>query len=86
MAETSSKWTPVIAAEAKPDYVAALERADAGNLRAFSDYLGALGLPTLTSAVALAEDAVAGNLNRPNGNGGRTVGDTCLPPDPERRA
>ena len=74
---------PVIAAEAKPDYVAALERADAGNLRAFSDYLGALGLPTLTSAVALAEDAVAGNLNRPNGNGGRTVGDTYLPPDPE---
>ena len=74
---------PVIAAEGKPDYIAALERADAGNLKAFSDYLGTLGLATLTAAAALADDAVAGNLNRPNGNGGRTVGDAYYPPQPE---
>ncbi len=76
---------PVIAAESKADYIAALERADAGNLRAFSDYLGALGMLTLTSAVGLAEDIAAGNLNRPNGTGGRTVGVAYLPPEPESR-
>ena len=73
---------PIVTAQGKPDYIAALERADAGNLKSFSDYLGALGLATLTAAADLAEEIVAGNLNRPNGNGGRTVGDTYLPPDP----
>ena len=73
---------PIITAQAKSDYIAALERADTGNLRSFSDYLGILGLVTLTAATDLAEQIVDGNLNRPNGNGGRTVGDTYLPPDP----
>ena len=34
----------------------------------------------LGSAVSLGEDALAGNVNRPNRNGGRTVGTTYLPP------
>ena len=71
---------PIIAAQEQPDYSAALERADTGNLKAFSDHIGVLALGTLTPAVALAEDALAGKLNRPNGNGGRTVGDDYYPP------
>lgn len=72
---------PIITAQEKADYIAALERADTGNLKAFSDRIGVLALGTLTSAVALAEDALAGKLNRPNGNGGRTVGDDYFPPE-----
>lgn len=72
---------PIIAAQEQPDYSAALERADTGNLKAFSDHIGVLALGTLTPAVALAEDALAGKLNRPNGNGGRTVGDDYYPPE-----
>ena len=71
---------PVIAAEGKPEYIGALEVADEGNLKAFSDHIGILALGTLNEAVSLAERALAGNLNRPNGNGGRTVGDDYYPP------
>ena len=71
---------PVITAQGKPDYIAALERADRGNLRSFSDYLGILALTSLNAAVPLARDALSGNLNRPNGNGGRTVGSEYYPP------
>lgn len=71
---------PVITAQGKPDYIDALERADAGSLQAFSDYIGALSLTSLMSAIALARDALAGKLNRANGNGGRTIGDTYHPP------
>ena len=71
---------PIIAAQDKPNYIAALERADRGDLRAFSDYLGLLAIASLNSAVQLARDVLAGNLNRPSGNGGRTVGSEYLPP------
>ena len=71
---------PIITAEGKPDYIAALERADRGDPRSFSDYLGVLALVSLTGAVMLGRDALAGNLNRPNGNGGRTVGSEYYPP------
>ena len=71
---------PVITAVGRPGYINALELANSGTLRAFSDYLGRLGLVTLGEAVSLGESALAGNMNRPNGNGGRTVGTTYLPP------
>ena len=71
---------PVITAQGKPDYIDALERADAGRLKAFSDYIGALSLASLISAIGLAEDALADKLDRANGNGGRTIGDTYHPP------
>ncbi len=74
---------PVITAQGKPDYIDALERADAGLLQAFSDYIGALSLTSLMSANALARDAFAGKLNRANGNGGRTIGDSYHPPTGE---
>ena len=71
---------PIIDALRKPDYIVALEAADAGNLKAFSDYLAVLSMASMIGANQLAERALAGELNRPNGNGGRTVGDTYLPP------
>ena len=71
---------PVITAQGKPAYIGALEDADRGDLRAFSDYLGAQATGPLTNALALARRALAGRLERPNGNGGRTVGGQYYPP------
>lgn len=71
---------PVITAQGKPAYIAALERADTGNLKAFSDHIGVIALVSLMDANQLAEDALSGRLERPNGNGGRTVGDAYYPP------
>lgn len=74
---------PVVTTEGKPAYIRALEAADEGDLKAFSDYVGGFSTPTLRSAIQIARDALSGRLNRPNGNGGRTVGDVYLPPEPE---
>ena len=71
---------PVISAATRPGYIDALEVANTGDLRAFSDYLGRLALVSLGEAVTLGRRALTGNMNRPNGNGGRTVGTTYLPP------
>ena len=71
---------PIVNAQNKPDYIDALELADAGDLKAFSDYLSALSVVSMMSANRLAGQALAGKLNRPNGNGGRTIGDTYHPP------
>ena len=71
---------PVITAAGRVGYINALEIANSGDLRAFSDYLCRLALVTLGEAVNLGRSALAGNVNRPNGNGGRTVGTTYMPP------
>ena len=71
---------PVITAVGRPDYIAVLEAANTSDLKAFSDYLADLGVVTLRGAVMLGRCALGGDLNRPNGNGGRTVGTTYLPP------
>ncbi len=75
---------PVIAAEARSDYIDALEIANTGDLKAFSNYLGRLALVSIGGAVNIGRRALAGDLNRPCGNGGRTVGTTYLPPLEER--
>ena len=71
---------PVVAHEYRPDYIDALEAADSGDLRAFSNFLGYLALASLHSAVRLGRKALSGKLDRPNGNGGRTIGTTYYPP------
>ncbi len=71
---------PVITAAGRPGYINALEVANSGDLRTFSDHIGRLALVTLGEAVNLGQRALAGNVNRPNGNGGRTIGTTYLPP------
>ncbi|MYE85485.1 MAG: Fic family protein [Gammaproteobacteria bacterium] len=74
---------PVVTAQGKFEYIIALEAADEGNLKAFSDYISNRSTGSLQAAVLLAKRALAGKLNRPNGNGGRTVGDQYLPPVPD---
>lgn len=71
---------PVITNNRRGEYIRALEAADRGNLRRFSDLLGGLALPTLIAGVSIGRDALEGYLSRPNGNGGRTVGDRYYPP------
>ena len=71
---------PVIAAQEKPAYIDALEAADEGNLRAFSNRIGYLALATLSASVDLAERVLTGRLERSHGNGGRQVGGTYYPP------
>ena len=71
---------PVITALGKPDYIDALEAADDGNLKAFSDYLAEASMASMGGANRLAERALSGSLNRANGNGGRTIGDEYVPP------
>ena len=71
---------PVIPSNGREDYIEALEAADTGDLRAFTDYLADVAIISLRSAVRIGHRALAGNLNRPNGNGGRTIGTTYLPP------
>ena len=74
---------PVVSADRKSAYIRALEAADEGRLKAFSDHVGDLATSTLREAIQIARDALSGRLNRPNGNGGRTVGDKYLPPEPQ---
>ena len=71
---------PIVTAVAKPAYIAVLEEADKGDLRAFVDRIAVLALDQIQSAVRIAEQALSGVLNRPTGNGGRRVGDDYLPP------
>ena len=71
---------PIVTAPGKPAYINALEMADSGELKAFSDHIGAVALVSLIDANQLARQALTGQLNRPNGNGGRTIGDTYYPP------
>ena len=71
---------PIIVAQLRGDYIETLEIANTGDLKAFSDYLGDLALSSLRSAVRIGRKALAGDLNRPNGNGGRTIGTNYLPP------
>lgn len=75
---------PLIIAQFRSDYIDALEIANTGDLKVFSDYLGGLATITLGSAVRIGRKALAGDLSRANGNGGRTIGTAYLPPtDPE---
>ena len=72
---------PIIAAEIKPAYIAALELADAGDLRSFSDYLGDLAVVSMRSALRMAERALNGDLSMRHSNGGCTRDGLYYPPE-----
>lgn len=71
---------PVISADFKPGYIAALEVADRGDLETFVRYIANLAQGQTETSVLIAQQALSGTLNRPTGNGGRRVGDEYLPP------
>ena len=72
---------PVLLAKDREAYFDALARAHRGNLRPLSDYIELAAAMSLQHSVQLAQDIVEGRLHRPNGNGGRTIGDTYYPPE-----
>ena len=76
------RWLPppIIQTARKLDYIVVLEDADSGNLKTFSDYLGSLARTELLGVIGIGRRALAGNLERPNGNGGRTYVDRYVPP------
>ena len=78
----TKRWLlpPIVATERKPLYIQALEAADSGDLRSFSDYLGDLARIELRGCISIGRSALAGRLERPNGNGGRTYVDRYVPP------
>ena len=71
---------PIVTAFGKPYYIDVLEAADGGDLRPFVDRVAVLALGEMHGAERVAEQALAGELNRPTGNGGRRVGDDYLAP------
>ena len=71
---------PVVLTEARDDYIDALEDANTGDLKAFTDHVGYLALGALTSAARIAERALRGELSRAHACGGRTVNNQYLPP------
>ena len=71
---------PVVTAAGRDAYIDALEVANTGDLKAFSDYVGAQAVATIVPAINLADRALAGELSRSHGNGGRTVDGQYLPP------
>ena len=71
---------PIVSAFGKPHYIDVLEAADGGDLRPFVDRVAVLALGEIQGAEQIAEQALAGELNRPTGNGGRRVGDDYLAP------
>ncbi len=71
---------PIISAQEKPEYIARLESADRGNLRSFAEFIAFRAIATVGGCIAIADDALAGHLERTNGNGGRTIGEKYFPP------
>ena len=58
-----------------------LEAADAGDLRGFSEFIGVRATAALQGCLFIGRKALRGELERPNGNGGRTVGERYYPPN-----
>jgi len=76
----AGEFPPTIPAASKPDYINALEDADAGNFPALIEYLGALAAGRSLAAAARAEAILAGRVHYCHGNGGITKDGTYHPP------
>ena len=66
--------------EGREDYFDALQRADAGDLRSFSRYIALQASAAQLAANTAAQNALAGRMDDPPPNGGRTVGETYHEP------
>lgn len=71
---------PLLRAEGREDYFDALQRADAGDLRSFSRYIALQASTAQLAANTAAQNALAGRMDDPPPNGGRTVGETYHEP------
>ena len=75
--------SPITSTEGKPTYIQALRRADRGNLKAFSDHIGALAYQQLQSIVETSKETLAGYKHVYHANGGVTNKGVYYPPDPD---
>ena len=71
---------PIIDALRKPDYIVALEAADAGNLKAFSDYLAVLAMASMIGATNWRNGRSLASSTGPTATEAAPSGDTYLPP------
>ena len=72
---------PIITAEGKPAYIAALEIADRGNLKPFCDYIGALATVTMNAALVTTQKVLDNHRHIMHGNGGMTKDGKYYPPE-----
>ncbi|MCY4360652.1 MAG: Fic family protein [Gammaproteobacteria bacterium] len=72
---------PVISTENKAIYIDALENADRGDLRAFSDLLGGLASVQTRSAVRAAKNILEGKHSYSHANGAITSNGIYYPPE-----
>ena len=75
---------PIITAEGKPAYIAALEIADRGNLKPFCDYIGALASVTMNAALVMTQKVLDNHRHIMHGNGGMTKDGKYYPPETEQ--
>ncbi len=75
---------PIVTAEGKPAYIAALEIADRGNLKPFSDYIGALATVTMNAALVMTQKVLDDHRHIMHGNGGMTKDGKYYPPETEQ--
>ena len=71
---------PVVSNDGRDAYIDSLERADRGDLKAFSDHLRNLAMVQLGPAVRLAGDVLKGRNRLRHGNGGVTDNGVYYPP------
>ncbi len=71
---------PVITNAIRSGYIRSLEAADRGDLRPFNNFLYRHAISTLEEAVEIGNQALEDRLERPNGNGGRTIVNVYHPP------
>ncbi|MDE2789208.1 MAG: Fic family protein [Paracoccaceae bacterium] len=79
----AGEFPPVIHADDKPAYLAALQLADKGNFRAFVDYLGIRGELRCSDATLRAEQVFSGDQVMLHANGGVTNKGVYYPPEPQ---
>ena len=71
---------PIITTEGRENYIAALEEADRGDLKVFSDHLGDLATAQLRSLNVMTKRVLAGHHRLTHANGGVTDNKTYYPP------
>ena len=72
---------PIITIEGKGAYILALENADRGNLKAFSDHLLGLASVQVRNLIAVTKNILSGHHRMTHANGGITDNGTYYPPD-----
>lgn len=74
---------PLIRADEREAYISALENADRGDLRSFSDHIGTLALFQLRTLVTMTKNVLSGKQRLVHSNGGVTNNGVYYPPDKE---